>query len=230
MCGMIEPTTSTEDTSGGDLSRRVAHRRTELGLSLDEVAKRTGIDPAYLQYLEHNATARLSVGSLILLAMTLKTSPDFLLGGHAPLRRERGGMGHHPSVQALSSEQCRVHLESAVYGRVVYATARGPVAIPVNYEYTNDQVVISTDPNKAKALARAGVVGFEVDHVDQDMSEGWSVLVTGPARRVTASDERMALSSIGLESWSEGGTHDLVAITPREITGRVIVHPIPWAN
>jgi nitroimidazol reductase NimA-like FMN-containing flavoprotein (pyridoxamine 5'-phosphate oxidase superfamily) len=225
---MTESTTSTQ--SDGDLSRRVAQRRAELGLSLEEVATQTGIDPGYLRYLEHNASARLSMGSLILLAMALKTSPDSLLGGHQPLQRERVGVGHHPTLQALSSEQCTVHLQTEIYGRVVYVTARGPVAIPVNYEYTDGQVVLSTDPDKAKALARAGVVGFEVDHVDQNVSEGWSVLVTGPARRVTAPDERLALSSLGLESWSEGEAHDLVAIAPGEITGRVIVHPVAWPD
>jgi nitroimidazol reductase NimA-like FMN-containing flavoprotein (pyridoxamine 5'-phosphate oxidase superfamily) len=222
--------TTTSRKSGGDLSRRVAQRRAELGLSLDEVAKRTGIDPGYLHYLETNCSAHLSMGSLILLAMALKTSPEFLLGGHELLRRDRGGVGAHPVVDELSREHCMVHLEAAAYGRVVYVTARGPVAVPVNYEYTDGQIVVSTDPNKARALARAAMVGFEVDHVDQDVSEGWSVLVTGSARRVTAPHERMALSSIGLESWSGGGTHDLVAITPREITGRVIVHPVAWPD
>jgi nitroimidazol reductase NimA-like FMN-containing flavoprotein (pyridoxamine 5'-phosphate oxidase superfamily) len=225
---MTNPTTSTDSgTSGGDLSRRVAQRRAELGLSLDQVALRTGIDPGYLHYLETNCSAHLSTGSLILLAMALKTSPEFLLGGHPLLSRGRGGVTH-PLVGDLSREQCLVHLEAGAYGRVVYVTARGPVAVPVNYEFTDGLVVISTDPAKAKALARAPMVGFEVDHVDQDVSEGWSVLVTGPARRITAPHERMALSSIGLESWSEGGTHDLVAISPQEITGRVIIHAVPW--
>jgi nitroimidazol reductase NimA-like FMN-containing flavoprotein (pyridoxamine 5'-phosphate oxidase superfamily) len=223
---MTDTTTSTESTSGGDLSHRVARRRAELGLSLDEVATRTGIDPVYLHYLETNPTARLSAGSLILLSMALKTSPEALLGGHQPPGREKIGVGHHPTVEALSTEQCTVHLETAVYGRVVYTTARGPVAIPVNYEFSDGQVVVSTDSTKADALTSAGVVGFEVDHVDEHLTEGWSVLVSGPARRVTASDERMALSSLGLESWSDGEVHNLVAITPQEITGRVIVHPV----
>ena len=228
---MTNSTVSQEATSGGDLSRRVAHRRAELGLSLEQVAKQTGIDPGYLHYLEHNATARLSAGSLILLATALRTSPSFLLGGgHQLGQPDSNGTDHHPTVEALSSEQCMVHLTSAAYGRVAYVTARGPVAIPVNYEFTDGQIVVSTDPNKAKALARAGVVGFEVDHVDQNVSEGWSVLVTGPARLVTVPHERMALSSLGLESWSGTGVHDLVAIAPREITGRVIVHPVSWTE
>jgi nitroimidazol reductase NimA-like FMN-containing flavoprotein (pyridoxamine 5'-phosphate oxidase superfamily) len=227
---MTDTTTSIEHGAGGDLSRRVAHRRSELGLSVDQVAQQTGIDPGYLHYLETNCSAHLSTGSLILLAMALKTSPEFLQGGHELLKRERGGVGAHPIVDELTHEQCLVHLESAAYGRVVYVTARGPVAVPVNFEFTDGQIVISTDSNKARALARAALVGFEVDHVDQNVSEGWSVLVTGSARRVTAPPERMALSSIGLESWSGGGMHDLVAITPREITGRVIVHPVPWPD
>jgi nitroimidazol reductase NimA-like FMN-containing flavoprotein (pyridoxamine 5'-phosphate oxidase superfamily) len=222
---MTETTTTTESTMGGDLSRRVAHRRVELGLSLEQVAERTGIDPGYLHYLETNATAHLSAGSMILLAMALQTSPESLLGGHQPVENPRGGVKNHPTVEVLSREQCIVQLTHTAYGRVVYVTPRGPVAVPVNYEFTDGQIVFSTDPEKASVLARSDGVGFEVDCVDQDVSEGWSVLITGSARRVTAPDERMALASMGLESWSEGGTHDLIAITPREITGRVIVHP-----
>ena len=217
-------------SGGGDLSRRVAHRRAELGLSLDQVATQTGIDPGYLHYLEHNATARLSAGSLLLLATALKTTPNYLLGGHPPLQPEWRGAGHHPTVEALTSEQCLVHLKSAVYGRVVYIAPRGPVAIPVNYEFTDGEIAVSTDPNKAKTLTQAGVVGFEVDHVDQNVSEGWSVLVTGLARLVSVPHERMALSSLGLESWSDSEVHNLVAITPQEITGRVIVHPVSWSE
>ncbi len=37
----------------------------------------------------------------------------------------------------------------------------------------------------------SGVVAFEVDHVDEAMSEGWSVLVRGHARRSKASELRL---------------------------------------
>jgi nitroimidazol reductase NimA-like FMN-containing flavoprotein (pyridoxamine 5'-phosphate oxidase superfamily) len=227
---MTTASTSGDHADGGDLSRRVASRRAELGLTLDEVGEKAGIDPGYLAYLEHNAGARLSMGSLILLAMALKTSPEDLLGGSGPLRREHGGVGHHPRVEDLSAEQCTVHLEAAAYGRLVYLAERGPVAIPVNYEYTAGQVVISTDPAKADRLEQATVVGFEVDRVVEDLAEGWSVLVTGKARRVTDPQERESLSSLGLERWPEGGEHELVAISAREVTGRVIVHPVVYED
>ena len=213
--------------SEGNLSRRVVRRRAELGLSLEEVGKEAGIDPGYLHYLEHHAEAHLSAGSLVLLSMALKTTPEQLLGGHPPVRRP-GATGPHPEVEPLTAEQCEVHLGMAEFGRLVYARARGPVAIPVNYEYTEGQIVMSTDPDKATWLQGLRIVGFEVDRVDEGMSEGWSVLVTGDVRTIDDPEELQRLSSLGLASWDDGEGHVLIAITPRQITGRVIVHHAPW--
>lgn len=213
--------------SEGDLSRRVVRRRAELGLSLEEVGKEAGIDPGYPHYLEHHAEAHLSAGSLVLLSMALKTTPEQLLGGHPPVRRP-GATGPHPEVEPLTAEQCEVHLGMAEFGRLVYARARGPVAIPVNYEYTEGQIVMSTDPDKATWLQGLRIVGFEVDRVDEGMSEGWSVLVTGDVRTIDDPEELQRLSSLGLASWDDGEGHVLIAITPRQITGRVIVHHAPW--
>jgi hypothetical protein len=212
----------------GDLSRRVAARRAELGLSLEDVAKETGIDPGYLNYLEHHAEAHLSGGSLVLLSMALQTTPEQLLGGPPPRRGDRGARGPHPDVEPLTAEQCEVHLGMSEFGRLLYSRARGPVAIPVNYEYTDGQIVISTDPDKATWLRGLRIVGFEVDRVDEGLSEGWSVLVTGEIRIVEDFEERKWLSSLGLASWDDDGEHTLIAITPTEITGRVIVHHAPW--
>lgn len=224
----MTPTTAYERQSG-DLSRRVARRRAELGLTLEEVGKASGIDPSYLNFLEHNADARLSAGSLILLSMALKTTPEALMNGWAPLRREGGGTGPHPVLEPLSLEQCEVHLANGAFGRLVYAEARGPVAIPVNYEFTRGQIVVSTDETKATWLTGLRIVGFEVDRVDESLSEGWSVMVTGEIRAVDDPEERRALDSLGLSAWQDdGGAHTLLAITPREITGRVIIHPSPW--
>ena len=109
-------------------------------------------------------------------------------------------------------------------GRLVFATERGPVAIPVNYEFTEGQVVFSTDDAKAAALSNGATVGFEIDRVEEGVSEGWSVLVTGPCRLVADPEEAQRLSSIDLEAWAGGDRHSLVAIAPVETTGRVIVH------
>src|ERR1700689_592705 len=65
----------------GDLARRVAHRRTELGLSTEELAKRAGIDAWFLAYFEQSADTSLSGGSLLRLAVALDTTPSSLEGG-----------------------------------------------------------------------------------------------------------------------------------------------------
>jgi transcriptional regulator with XRE-family HTH domain len=225
---MTPPADESTNGDGGDLSRRVAQRRTELGLTIEEVARDAGIDPGYLNYLEHNAEASLSGGSLVLLSMALKTTPQALRGGRQPMPDEGDGTGPHPQLDPLSAEQCAVHLGTGKYGRLVYAAGRGPVAIPVNYEYTDGQIVISTDPEKARWLEGLRIVGFEVDRVEEGLSEGWSVLVTGEVRTVDDPEEILRLSSLDLASWDDDAEHTLVAITPTLITGRVIVHRVPW--
>jgi len=109
-------------------------------------------------------------------------------------------------------------------GRLLFATARGPVALPVNFEFTEGQIVFSTDDRKASVLGSEETVGFEIDRVDEALSEGWSVLVTGTCRRIEDPDEVQRLASLDLEAWAGGDRHTLMAIRPAETTGRVIVH------
>ena len=45
-------TETSPSRNPGDVGRRVAHRRGELGLSTDEVAERAGMDRGFLEYLE----------------------------------------------------------------------------------------------------------------------------------------------------------------------------------
>lgn len=207
----------------GDLARRVARRRTELGLSVEELAERAGIDPGYLRYFEANPQATLSAGTLQLMALALDTTPLVLLGGEVD-RPPGHGRGRHPVLQPLTTEQCETHLAVGGVGRIVYSSGRGPVALPVNFEYTQGEIVFSTDEAKAAAVEARNVVGFEVDRVDEAMSEGWSVIVTGEARQITDPEERQRLASLDLVGWAGGDRHSLVAIRPDEITGRVIIH------
>ena len=51
----------------------------------------------------------------------------------------------HAALNELTPEQCRTHLSVGGVGRLVFATARGPVALPVNFEFTEGQIVFSTD-------------------------------------------------------------------------------------
>ena len=207
-----------------DLARRVIHRRNELGLTSEELAKRVGVDPTYFKSFERNADARLSAGTLNLIALALGTTPLALAGGDVDRAPGRGRAGRHPSLDTLEREHCEAHLAAGGVGRIVFSTERGPVALPVNFEFTNGDVVFSTDQGKADLLATLPVIGFEIDRVDESFSEGWSVLVSGPAHQVLDPDELEQLSSFDLESWAGGDRHAVVRITPVTVTGRVIVH------
>jgi nitroimidazol reductase NimA-like FMN-containing flavoprotein (pyridoxamine 5'-phosphate oxidase superfamily) len=215
-------------TTAGDLARRVASRRVELGLSVEELASQAGIDPGYLRYFEQNSSATLSAGTLLLLALALQTTPLALQGGDVDRPPGHGRAGRHPVLESLTREQCEAHLAVGGVGRIVYSAKRGPVAAPVNFEYSQGQIVISTDIYKASVLESAGSVGFEVDRIDEGMSEGWSVLATGPARRIDDPDECQRLSSLDLEAWAGGNRHALIGIAPSELTGRVIIHEVPF--
>ena len=69
-------------------------------------------------------------------------------------------------------------------------------------------------------------MSFQIDRVDESMGEGWSVLVTGSARRVDDPDEVLALAGLGLTPWAGGPRHALVRIRPDETTGRVIAQAV----
>jgi len=208
----------------GDLARRIAHRRIGLGMSVEDLATRAGVDPVYLHYFEANPQATLSAGTLQLMALALETTPLALLGGEVDRPPGQGRAGRHPVLEVLTRQHCEAHLAVGGVGRIVYSASRGPVALPVNFEFTEGEIIFSTNESKAAAIGGQAVVGFEVDRVDDSMSEGWSVLVSGRGRRIEDANESQRLSSLDLEAWAGGSRHSLVAIMPDEITGRVIIH------
>jgi nitroimidazol reductase NimA-like FMN-containing flavoprotein (pyridoxamine 5'-phosphate oxidase superfamily) len=213
-----------QTTVADDLARRVVHRRTELGLSVDELAAAAGVDPVYLRYFEGSPSATLSAGTLQLIALALKTTPIALLGGEVDRPPGHGRAGRHPVLEALTREHCEAHLAVGGVGRIVYMAGRGPVALPVNFEFTEGEIVFCTNASKAAVIGADAAVGFEVDRVDDAVSEGWSVLVSGRGRTITDPQEMARLSSLDLVTWAGGERSSLVVIRPDEITGRVIVH------
>ncbi len=66
-------------------------------------------------------------------------------------------------------------------------------------------------------------MGFEVDHLDEALSQGWSVLVTGRAARVKSELQVRRLEArTGLQPWAGGARDVYVQITPYRITGQRI--------
>lgn len=209
----------------GDIGRRVAARREQLGLSREEVALRAGSAPGYIQYLEEQ-TATPGMGFLLRLADALETTVVALTGGTADLPPGVGHAAYHPELLDLGAEECWQLLGTHGVGRVAVTTHEGPAILPVNYLVSGREVAFRTQPESAPALvARAapGEVAFEADHIDDAFSQGWSVLLVGPARTVTEADAVSALEEHAYTTPWAGGDRDLwVAIAPTHVSGRRI--------
>ncbi len=222
MTAAEQPLSDVPGALGGDLARRVARRRAELGLSVEEVGAKAGIDPGYLRYFEEQPGVRLSASAVLLLALVLQCTPEDLYGARVDRPPGRGRAGRHPELRELTPAQCEAHMAAGGVGRVVFVSPRGPVAHPVNFAVSAGDIVLSTGVAQAELLEEQGRVGFEIDRVDEAMSEGWSVLVSGEVRRVDDPDEVVVLAGLGLVPWAGGARHALVRIHPDELTGRVI--------
>ncbi|WP_330302087.1 MULTISPECIES: helix-turn-helix domain-containing protein [unclassified Streptomyces] len=138
---------ATADSTRGDIGRRIAQRREELGLTREEAAFRAGTAPGYGHYLEELSTAMPGTAVLIRLTDASQTSVAALRGGDADLPPGIGRAARHPELIELT--------------------------------------------------AVGAHVAFEVDHIDEALSQGWSVLIRGFARAVTdpGAVQRSAASS-----------------------------------
>jgi nitroimidazol reductase NimA-like FMN-containing flavoprotein (pyridoxamine 5'-phosphate oxidase superfamily) len=114
--------------------------------------------------------------------------------------------GHRPSI-----------------GRVAFVAEGKPCVLPVNYRFHEGTVVFRTDPGAKLTAASAGQpVAFEIDEIDVDWREGWSVLVQGRAEEVLDDAELARLEALPLRPWGPGAKSSFVRIMSTDISGRRI--------
>ncbi len=207
----------------GDLGRRIACRRQELGLTVPQLAGRAGMSARYLEYVERYPS-QLTAAALNQLASALDISTDELLGGEAARPPGRGGPARRPVLAELTEAECRRLLEPGGIGRVGFSTPEGPVMLPVNYAMSAGAVVFRTENDGFLAgHADGSEAGFEVDRLDEAMRQGWSVLVLGPIARVTDPAELTSLQEqAAVWPWAGGEREAYLRIKPRRVSGRRI--------
>jgi transcriptional regulator with XRE-family HTH domain len=207
----------------GDIGRRVAVERRRRGLSREEAAGRARMSPDYLAYLEERP-ADPTLATLVRLADALGTTVTALRGGGIDLPPGQGYALLHPQLRDLGPDECRTLLSTHGVGRVAVTASDGrPAVVPVNYSVVADAIVFRTAPDSVAAAAAGTEVAFEVDHVDEALSQGWSVLAVGPASAVTepATVRRLAQEA-HTTPWAGGEREMWVSITPTSLTGRRI--------
>jgi nitroimidazol reductase NimA-like FMN-containing flavoprotein (pyridoxamine 5'-phosphate oxidase superfamily) len=176
--------------------------------------------PGYIEYLEHHA-ANITAEALVRLATGLETTGASLLG--EGVDRAAGGnlSGRRPRLDRLTESECRALIAPGGVGRVVFSTDRGPQALPVHYSFVKDVLVFRTAPDTSLAGIIGTDVGFEVDRLDELFSEGWSVLVSGPASKITEPALIWQLAD-AVQPWARADRDVFIRIEPRRITGRRI--------
>ena len=128
-------------------------------------------------------------------------------------------------LETLTPDECWRLLGKRFVGRVGFDIGHGPRIHPVNYRVDGRSVVLRTTEDAELArfvemFADGSLVAFEVDEIDYEWHNGWSVLIEGRIERVDAPEELHRLHDVWPRQWVSG-TRDLVArVTPGEVTGR----------
>jgi nitroimidazol reductase NimA-like FMN-containing flavoprotein (pyridoxamine 5'-phosphate oxidase superfamily) len=126
-------------------------------------------------------------------------------------------------LEILDRSECMALLAGTTVGRIAITADALPVILPVNFVLLDDHIVIRTGRGtKLDAATRNSVVAFEVDDFAFADETGWSVVVTGVARELTASDEIAAVSAAPPARWAPGPAGRYIAISTDMISGRRI--------
>jgi nitroimidazol reductase NimA-like FMN-containing flavoprotein (pyridoxamine 5'-phosphate oxidase superfamily) len=130
------------------------------------------------------------------------------------------------ALEELSEDECLSLLADAQVGRLAVVVNGRPVIFPVNYVLDGKIVVFRNDPGTKLTNASLDPVCFEVDAIDLDRREGWSVVVQGVGREFTGAldDASVRERALALTTWVTGEKGHWVRIVNPTITGRRIRH------
>ena len=200
----------------------MTQRRAELGLSTAQVAARAGMSLRYVEYLERYP-ARPTPAALRQLAAALQTTPAVLLGAGADVPPGHRRPADLRVISKLMPNECHRLIAPGGVGRIAFGTLSGPVVVPVNFAVLADTIVIRTAEGSVIDGHADEKVALEVDHIDEALCQGWSVLVRGAAHRVTHPAELHRLQEdASVWPWPGGEREVYVRIIPSQITGRRI--------
>ena len=122
----------------------------------------------------------------------------------------------------LTVEECLDLLAANVVGRVALSTPGGPRIVPVNYALHGDAIVFRTAPySELGSYGWNTELAFEIDHIDHDRHQGWSVVAYGRGALVEDPDEIADIRRTwDPRPWAEGTRHLYMRLDWRNLTGR----------
>jgi uncharacterized protein len=90
----------------------------------------------------------------------------------------------------LSTNECLDHLNRGTMGRLAFPTPNGLRIVPLNYATNGDVIAFRTVAESELGTYGEGAEAvFEIDEVDHDAEQGWSVVAFGRLERPSEADE-----------------------------------------
>lgn len=136
---------------------------------------------------------------------------------------DEDGLGR---LEEIDETECWRLLGTQPVGRVAIDVGHYPLVFPVNFSVVAHGVVFRTAPGAKLWAAHRSNVSFEVDHFDVSDRTGWSVLLRGSAREVTAETTNAelfeAVAASAPRPWAPGERAHIVRIVADSVTGRRI--------
>ena len=131
-------------------------------------------------------------------------------------------------LDELSAEECHLLLSLGAVGRIAFVVDELPMVLPVNYRSVADDsgfwILLRTRPGNV--IDRApDEVAFEIDGVDHDHQQGWSVLVRGVLHHLDHNEVELMTKRFDPKPWPGQATTSWLAVKPRTITGRRLRSP-----
>jgi nitroimidazol reductase NimA-like FMN-containing flavoprotein (pyridoxamine 5'-phosphate oxidase superfamily) len=136
-------------------------------------------------------------------------------------------------LEALTDHECHQLLGLAAIGRIAFVSDGLPIVLPVNYRLFNGEtgmwIVLRTRPGNAIDDAPERVA-FEIDGVDYDHNQGWSVVVRGVLHHLDHNEIELLAKRFDPRPWLQQDRTSWLAIKPEVITGRRLLATQPdWA-
>lgn len=122
----------------------------------------------------------------------------------------------------MTVDECLALLSGGVVGRVALATPVGPRIVPVNYVMDGAALVFRTSAySELGSYGTNSELAFEVDHIDYDRHQGWSVVAIGRGEVLEDPIEVQRIQgSWDLRPWAAGTRNLYIRLAWKSLSGR----------
>lgn len=125
----------------------------------------------------------------------------------------------------LSDQECYRLVTSATVGQVAFVASTGQQLLPVNFQFIDEVIYFQIDARSILAEMAEGLddVAFSVGYREELLQKGWSVVISGRTSLVEDAAVIAEVRSVArLRPWAPGDRSMVIALTPRNISGRKV--------